>query len=58
MSHAGKCSACSKSNLINIEENIACLGESRCCALYWAHCHAWYELHTMTYTIRNIEGDD
>jgi hypothetical protein len=21
-------------------------------------CHAWYELHTMTYTIRNIEGDD
>jgi hypothetical protein len=22
------------------------------------HCHAWYELHTMTYTIRNIEGDD
>jgi hypothetical protein len=21
-------------------------------------CHAWYALHTMTYTIRNIEGDD
>jgi hypothetical protein len=25
----------SKGNLINIEENIVCLGESRCCALYW-----------------------
>jgi hypothetical protein len=23
-----------------------------------SHCHAWYALHTMTYTIRNIEGDD
>jgi hypothetical protein len=23
-----------------------------------ARCHAWYALHTMTYTIRNIEGDD
>jgi hypothetical protein len=23
-----------------------------------AHCHAWYELHAMTYMIRNIEGDD
>jgi hypothetical protein len=22
------------------------------------HCHAWYELYTMTYMIRNIEGDD
>jgi hypothetical protein len=22
------------------------------------HCYAWYELHTMTYTIRNIEGDN
>jgi hypothetical protein len=21
-------------------------------------CHAWYELYTMTYMIRNIEGDD
>jgi hypothetical protein len=21
-------------------------------------CHAWYALHTMTYMIRNIEGDD
>jgi len=34
------------------EEAIACHN------LAMQRCHAWYALHTMTYTIRNIEEDD